>query len=1125
MVSKTPQFEKSQGNPTVNLDLVTTLNDQVLKGNLVGNIVDVQVNINGAGFVSDPSLIEFDTNSNTFTIPNRNVFPEGLTLDFGNNTIEVRSIDTTGAFSSSAIANITVLRPGQIDLISEAPSGLRVRRKRDSVELIWAETDIPNVKGYHIYASSEEAGGSEGYVRVNKDLITTPSFQEERLVDVTEDSTFFNNNFGQLRIRLTEEDFTGQEIQTVQDSQVDTSLSGPEIKVTTSVESVRTNEFYSFTHDRRGTSQEGFINNEFFTDIPDDEPLFYVMSTVVFDPVTNQEIESAYSSELVGIPLEIDTQLRDLPRRTRFDVTEDYIDHVLRVDNEISVIPGSVSRDIIIDPFATEAERLYFISDFVGRTQSFPTLLVVDELTSYKEALASAFGFTSIQNIQDIIDDAFDKLASNTNTTRLGSNESVGTVTFWTSTEPQENLVIEEGTLVSTEGSEATFRVTSRVTLPFADRESFYNLQRRRWEINANIVATQPGERGNVPSGSIRRVIGGGSGLQVNNFESTRFGRDEESNQDLAERSMLSFASVDAGTESGYLASALSTIGVFRSKIVGADHPLMMRDYDDIRNKHIGGKVDVWVQGERRVEVEDTFALRFQVERNIRFFLDSSPSDYIFVVDDDRVSPESPIDQLLGETTAEQAQGFSFRNVTSGQVFDLTDHSVISYNRIQLNTNIQQPAVGPNDIVAGDFRFREEDEYIFTRQPVLAVNSIQSINTSDVLEDGVHYNLLSKEDPLLEGRSPEAKDRLIISENNNIPSGQVFLVNDERHVLVGNTPANLTNLGVNIFSVRVFALDGTEYKGPQDNNPDFFLQEGDETLPTAIIRNENGNIEDGEEIRVDYEHDENFEISYVINEVLADVQRTLESQRHITADVLAKQAINNPLELEMTVILTQGASRAQVDREVRTNISQLLNSKGVGKPIHQSDVVRVVENTPGVDYVIVPFARMSHSEGNLIAREDLDSSFIFLETTPANVSVYGLQNSLDFATVNGGGEDTQHSGVFQDNQSLSLVNTYSALRSQKGRALLIGNNGLIINGYSDDQTLLDEGFLTPESRQIRRRELTANRVFLTTDQQETPEDFSYKVTYQVGRDLTSRSTIELADISFGSIGNLSITYN
>ena len=107
---------------------------------------------------------------------------------------------------------------------------------------------------------------------------------------------------------------------------------------------------------------------------------------------------------------------------------------------------------------------------------------------------------------------------------------------------------------------------------------------------------------------------------------------------------------------------------------------------------------------------------------------------------------------------------------------------------------------------------------------------------------------------------------------------------------------------------------------------------------------------------------------------------------------------------------------------------------------------------------------------------------------------------------------------------MTLVQTYNALRMASGRAQVVGSGGLIVPGYSDDVTLENEGFLTPSSREERRRELTANRVFVSLPSQETPEDYSYTASYQVQGDRTSRSTIVIRDTSFAELGNLTITY-
>lgn len=1126
MSNKTPLFLTQQGSlKTSNLNYVSTLRDHFLRGEIDPETIDIHVNINEQGFSSSPSLVLFDQGS--FQIPNPNVYPEGLRLGFGINTIQVKAIDLLGNASPEAFASINVLRPEDVTIPVTAPSGLSVLRRRDSIELSWAQNDSsPYIRGYNVYCSREEGGGVSGYVKINADLITNPSYQEDNSRLLSEDASIYSKQYNQLRVLMTEEDEFDVPQRIVSEYTLDVTNSEDDIKITTKVESIVKTTYFTFRHHREGSLQEGFINNESFADVPMEEPLFYVITSVYFNPETNLELESYYSSELVGLPLIINTQIKEIPRRTRLDVSEDYIKKILSYDNEISIIPGSVVRDVFIDPFATEAERLYFLTDFVRRSQSLSTLLLVDGSDSYKEALGAALGVNSLSTVQDLIDDTFDKLASDVNVTRLGALEAVGSVIFYTTKEPLSNITITEGTLVSVE-SGPSFRVTSRVTLDVSRKESYYNFQRRRWEIRAPIRCTLPGLQGNVPAGKIRRVVGISSGIQVTNLEATSFGRSEESNQSLAERAILAFSSVDVGTESGYLASALKHVGVFRAKVIKAGDEYMERDYDEIRHKNIGGKVDLWIQGDKRVQVSDSFALKFEITRGASFLLDSNPADLIFIVNDPDVTPMNPIHTLLGETPEEIALGFAFKNITTGMNFDLSGYKILSYNRIQLNTSIPQPAIHPNDIVTGDFRFRISNDFVLSRQPVIQIDSFRSLNSNTELEEGVHFNLFRTQDPLLEGMSAKSSDFVRITGVGGIPSGNLFRVTNESHILVGEIPEALNMLGASPYSVRVFNLDrSVEYNGPNHASPDFLIEAGSETSPLKIIRvpqSGGGRIRIGEEVVVDYDHDENFEIEYVNNQIISDLQEEIEVKRHITADVLVKQAIANRIDLEMTIVLDHGADQSQTDSNVRTAISQYMNSRPIGKEIHQSDIVQAIENTMGVNYVVVPFAKMTHANGNLIAREKLTNAFDQVDQT-ASIRVFILKEGLKYNTSNRGGQELLHRGVFQDGFVMTESSSLAQLRLTKNSAFIIGKEGLVIPGYSDNTTLEAEGYNTLERKDKRRKELTANHILVALDIADTPLNHKYTVSYITEGDDNSQSTISLSDINHAELGDLTITY-
>ena len=93
-----------------------------------------------------------------------------------------------------------------------------------------------------------------------------------------------------------------------------------------------------------------------------------------------------------------------------------------------------------------------------------------------------------------------------------------------------------------------------------------------------------------------------------------------------------------------------------------------------------------------------------------------------------------------------------------------------------------------------------------------------------------------------------------------------------------------------------------------------------------------------------------------------------------------------------------------------------------------------------------------------------------------------------------------------------------------GRSYIIGSEGLIIPGYSDDQTLRDEGYDTDKKISNRRKEITANRVLVSLNPSEDILDFSYSVTYIVGVDSEAKDILP-GSTEYVQIGTPTFTYD
>jgi len=452
-------------------------------------------------------------------------------------------------------------------------------------------------------------------------------------------------------------------------------------------------------------------------------------------------------------------------------------------------------------------------------------------------------------------------------------------------------------------------------------------------------------------------------------------------------------------------------------------------------------------------------------------------------------------------------------------VFDTTGVVLLSYNTIQLDTTLAQPAVDLTDVVLGSYRRRLGSTFVLPRQPVATITSVVGVVSGTLPTTA--FALYHPDAPLDKGRSTLAQDYLQISSYTDstgatVPSGAMVSVVSESHVLVGEYPEYLNSLGASFLTMRVFNADRTvEYRGPNDPSgvSDFTITQGTQTTAVSIQRTLTGVIASGDTVLIDYAHDENFTVTYTTNLVVSNVQNALEAVRHATADVVVKDAVPVPINLHGTLVLNKGQDPAVVDTAVRTNLSNFVQELRLGDPIRQSDVIHIFEATAGVSYVTVPLALMARGTGSQVVREALNTSLVntvvgLTSLSTAAVQVWLLKDPLVAATTDGGGPDTSYRGVFQDSVALSLLAstaTFTSLGLLAGRAYIVGSGGAVLMGYSDDATLIAAGFVDSTARLTERLNRTANRVLVSLVAGDTPVNHTYACTYVVGTDTGAKN--------------------
>lgn len=1096
----------------------TTSTTRFFTGVLPDDAVDVEVSVYGQPFTSDPTLVAFSGTG--FTVPNPSSFPSGLDLFSGDNTIQVRSVGISGTRSAAATMVVRLLPPDEADLFLP-PSGVTIERLDGSVKVTVEGLSDSRVTGYNFYAATETGGGVNGYSLLNTTPVKTGESVQNALdlYTLTSDNPAGSADPLYYRVKVTQEQSDETVISTDVDSRVEIPNTVSTVRSSVTVSSVTTTTYYSFNHvrDAGPTSTPATIFSGRFASTPATDPLYYVATAIYYDTTLQVEYESYYSPEVVGSPTQVRQQINGITAVPRQQILEQAIATIYRQSPDIAVQPGSVIRDTFLDPFTTEAERLRLLLDYVYRASSFDTLLLVDDpsgsgvsippaSSGYKTALAAALFYSNVNDVQNVIDGSFDKLAANFGKVRESGKYSVGEVRFYTSSTPTQSIPIPLGTVVT--GGGIQFRTTRSVTMSVSQLASYWNPSTRQYSITVPVRSVSVGRVTNVGARQIN--ASGVYGMSVINDAATFGGTDEETNAQLAARSRSALASVDTGTTQGYIQVAAGVPGTVQNMVVRAGNSLMQRDYDTTLKRHMGGMVDVWARGSRSVDVTDNFAFSYERRNDVQFVVIGNPLEYVFRVVSDEVTPSNPIAAMLDYPDL----GLGLKNATTSEVFDLTGVSYLNYNTISLDTTITQPPVNLTDIILGDFRFRLGNTHVFSRQPVNSVSGVTGEVTGAL--DLSLYTLIHPNSPLGMGCSTQAGDYLQINQSEDptvvSPSGNFITVTDEPHLLTGFYTEFLYNLGAESLSVVVTNQLGTiTYKGPFDpsGSPDYTVVEGSATSAVGIKRTSGSAIADGETVLISYVYYENFTVTYQTNLVTSVLQDALDGMSHATANVLAKQAVLTPVDITATVVLKKGADRTTTDIAIRNNLQYLVGTLKLGDPMRRSDVIAEMDGTVGVSYVVVPLTKMVRAPGYQIVQNALTTSasgdaFRVNAWSNTKSAVWLIIQELDAPTSTGGGNTSMFRGVYQDDNELSLQLTAPQnLGMVSGQAYFIGSDGLAIPGYGSEPV--------------------KNRVLVSLPIGDSPTNHSYWCSYVTAED-TGDHDIDPNSMEYLVLGDVSITY-
>lgn len=108
-------------------------------------------------------------------------------------------------------------------------------------------------------------------------------------------------------------------------------------------------------------------------------------------------------------------------------------------------------------------------------------------------------------------------------------------------------------------------------------------------------------------------------------------------------------------------------------------------------------------------------------------------------------------------------------------------------------------------------------------------------------------------------------------------------------------------------------------------------------------------------------------ISYQYNGLVEDLQSLLktDSENVVNSQTLIKWAKEENIDVTMSIRLLPGFTSDVVSPLVVSAVTVLLDGYGIGQVVQQSDIIREVLNTPGVDDILVPLTLLQSHDGSI----------------------------------------------------------------------------------------------------------------------------------------------------------------
>lgn len=103
-------------------------------------------------------------------------------------------------------------------------------------------------------------------------------------------------------------------------------------------------------------------------------------------------------------------------------------------------------------------------------------------------------------------------------------------------------------------------------------------------------------------------------------------------------------------------------------------------------------------------------------------------------------------------------------------------------------------------------------------------------------------------------------------------------------------------------------------------------------------------------------HDYNYTVTYTYNKLVEDLQTDFESEENhiLTSNVLVRSTKPIYVRMDFDIVTLAGYNGDAVRNNVIFSIDSFVNSMTLNQTLRQSDIINIIENVAGVDYVKLP---------------------------------------------------------------------------------------------------------------------------------------------------------------------------